>query len=82
MVRLGREVVRPQLHEHAAPVEQIGPGTCLLNAAAKLMRQSRLTDCPGCVRLFHGPSLEGRSETVHGRAVGEVGFTKYLDKVM
>ena len=55
---LGSEIVRPLLHEHAAPVEQVGPGICLLNAAAKLMRQGRLTDRPGRVRLFHGPRLD------------------------
>ena len=58
--------------------KKVRPGICLLNAAAKLMRRGRLTDRPGCVRLFHGPSLEGRSETMHRSPVSKAGLTKYL----
>ena len=62
--RLCREVVRPLLHERPAADEQIGPCIGLFDTAAKQMGQCRLADCPGCIRLFHRPCLEGRSEPV------------------
>ena len=78
MTRLGPEVVRPLLHERPAPYEQIGPCVGLLDAAAQLMRQGRLTGRPGRVRLLHRPCLERRSEPVHCRPVRKAVRAEYL----
>ena len=48
------------------------------HTATKLMRQGRLPDCPGRVRLFHCPCLEGRSEPVHCSPVRKAGRSEYL----
>ena len=51
-VKLLADVVRPQLHQRTASIEEVGPGVGLLRGVAQGMGKGRLRHGPGSVRLL------------------------------